>query len=157
MNQPRCGNNETLLCPSAQPGMENCQVLGVLEGDGDKPMLSYLNQHVAVTGEILSLAGEAAPREVFRFAATCEAKKCVHFNGCECELATRIVRILPAVVSTLPPCVVRANCRWYSQEGRAACLRCPQIRTLNTNPSEELKLAAGYQPVERLPDCAASP
>ena len=66
----------------------------------------------------------------------------------DCKLATRIVQILPAVVSGLPPCIVRASCRWYAQEGGAACLRCPQIVTLNQDPSEELKMAAGYTPGE---------
>lgn len=152
MNSSRPECDEALLCPSAQPGMKNCQVLGVLEGDRDKPKLSYLNQHLAVSGEILSLAGDAAPTEVFRFAATCETHRCVHFNGSQCQLATRVVQILPAVVSALPPCVVRATCRWYNQEGSAACFRCPQIRTLNTNPSEELKVAAGDQPADSPPD-----
>jgi hypothetical protein len=127
--------------------MKNCQVLGVLENDGGKPMLSYLNQHVPTTHEILALAGEATPTQVFRFAATCEESKCLHFDGCECKLASRIVQILPAVVGSLPPCVIRATCRWYAQEGGAACMRCPQIMTLNTSPSEELMLAAGYQPL----------
>jgi hypothetical protein len=147
MNESRRARNEsTLLCPSAQPGMENCQVLGVLEGDPERPRLSYLNQHLPATAEILSLAGQASPTEVFRFAATCETKKCLHFDGSKCNLATRVVQILPAVVSTLPPCVVRADCRWYAQEGGSACLRCPQIKTQNRDPSEALKLAAGYQP-----------
>jgi hypothetical protein len=145
MNSPGC--HEALLCPSAQPGMKNCQVLGVLEEARGKPMLSYLNQHVPVTHEVLAMAGEATPTQVFRFAATCEEAKCLHFDGCACKLASRIVQILPAVVGSLPPCIVRATCRWYSQEGGAACVRCPQIMTLNTDPSEELMLAAGYQPL----------
>ena|ERR1700685_4607713 len=139
-------HRKPLLCPSAQPGMTNCQVLGVLGDDPEKPMLSYLNQHLPVTDEVLALAGAAPPMQVFRFAATCEEKKCMHFDGQDCKLATRIVRILPAVVGALPPCIVRANCRWYAQEGGAACMRCPQVITLNTNPTEELKVAAGYQP-----------
>jgi len=109
-------------------------------------MLSYLNQHLPVTEETLALAGPAPPTRVFRFAASCEEKKCMHFDGRDCRLAVRIVQILPAVVERLPPCIVRASCRWHAQEGGAACLRCPQIVTLNTDPSEELKLAAGYGP-----------
>jgi hypothetical protein len=109
-------------------------------------MLSYVNQHLPATSKILSMAGAAAPTQVFRLAATCEEEKCSHFDGRNCNLVKRIVKILPAVVGSLPPCIVRANCRWFAQEGSAACTRCPQVTTYNTNPSEELKLAAGYTP-----------
>jgi hypothetical protein len=135
-----------LLCPSAQPEMAHCEVLGAFEEEHGKPRLAYLNQHVPLTADILALAGDAPPTQVFRFAAPCEEKKCMHFDGQDCKLATRIVQILPAVVSGLPPCIVRADCRWYAQEGGAVCMRCPQIVTLNHDPSEELKMAAGYTP-----------
>jgi hypothetical protein len=133
------------LCPSAQPGMANCQVLGVLGEGQDGPRLSYLNQRLEVTDEVLALAAPAKPTQVFRFAATCEESKCTHFDGQDCQLAKRIVQIMPAVVSALPPCVVRANCRWYVQEGGNACFRCPQVSTLNTDPSDLLKVVAGPQ------------
>ena len=31
------------LCPSAQPGMENCKVLGVVQHDGPRPLLLHGN------------------------------------------------------------------------------------------------------------------
>ncbi|NCS45084.1 MAG: nitrogen fixation protein, partial [Microcystis aeruginosa BS11-05] len=40
------------------------------------------------------------------------------------------------VTDILPPCRIRQNCRWWLQEGKAACLRCPQVVTDNYNPSE---------------------
>ncbi|MCA2699690.1 MAG: nitrogen fixation protein, partial [Microcystis sp. M179S2] len=43
---------------------------------------------------------------------------------------------LAEVTDTLPPCRIRQNCRWWLQEGKAACLRCPQVVTDNYNPSE---------------------
>src|SRR5215468_6657421 len=57
--------------------------------------------------------------------------KCPHFDGANCQLATRVVRILPAVVDRLPACVIRKECRWFSQEGEAACKRCPEITTVS--------------------------
>jgi hypothetical protein len=45
-------------------------------------------------------------------------------------------------VESLPACRIRPDCRWFVQEGRAACLRCPQIVTYSVNPTEELSLAA---------------
>lgn len=133
------------LCPSAQPEMANCQVLGVMTETGEGTRLAYLNQRLDVTEEVLAMAAPAKPTQVFRFAATCEESKCTHFDGRDCQLAKRIVQIMPAVVTALPPCLVRANCRWYAQEGGNACLRCPQVSTLNTDPPDLLKVVAGPQ------------
>ena len=131
-----------LFCPSAQPDMEDSRVLGVVEGSGDQSRVAYLNDNVAVTPEILALAGSVPATQVLRFAAHCEENKCRHFDGHKCQLATRIVQILPAVVDALPACQIRATCRWYQQEGRAACMRCPQVITQTLNPSEDFARAA---------------
>jgi hypothetical protein len=123
------------LCPSAQPGMEHCRVLGVVQRDGPTPILQYLNEQVPATEEVLAMAAPLKPTEVFRLAATCAEHRCPHFDGTDCRLATRIVQILPAVVTTLPPCIIRQECRWYSQEGAAACRRCPEITTISYDVS----------------------
>jgi hypothetical protein len=77
-----------------------------------------------------------------RFAGACEERKCTHFDGANCQLATRIVRILDEVVDALPRCAIRPTCRWYAQEGRPACLRCPQVVTELTGPDERLRAVA---------------
>ncbi len=51
----------TKLCPSAQPGMENCTVLGVVQQEGPAPTLVYLNQKVPATPEVLALAAPLKP------------------------------------------------------------------------------------------------
>ncbi len=131
------------LCPSAQPGMEQCRVLGVVQRDGPTPLLQYLNQHVPATTEVLAMAAPLKPTEVFRLAATCAEHKCPHFDGADCQLASRIVQILPAVVDTLPPCIIRQECRWYSQEGGAACRRCPEITTVSHDVSQLAQKVSG--------------
>jgi hypothetical protein len=134
--------NQALFCPSAQPDMASCRVLGVVSGAEDSIQVSYVNQSLPVTDELLASTAPLKPTEVFRFAAHCEGKACRHFDGSRCNLATRIVQILPAVVESLPPCLIRPVCRWYQQEGRAACLRCPQVVTESYQPSEEFRRAA---------------
>jgi hypothetical protein len=131
-----------LLCPSAQPEMAESRVLGVVGGTADVPELAYLNEILHVTEEVLARAAPVKPTEVFRFAANCEESACRHFDGRSCQLATRIVQILPTATETLPACLIRSTCRWYSQEGREACLRCPQIVTQIYEPSENLRRAA---------------
>jgi hypothetical protein len=49
---------------------------------------------------------------------------------------TRIARYPHPVVKALPVCTIRAECRWFAQEGRAACERCPQVVTEVHQPSE---------------------
>ena len=133
----------TKLCPSAQPGMEQCRVLGVVQRDGPTPILQYLNEHLPATDEVLAMAAPLKPTEVFRLAATCAEHKCPHFDGADCQLATRIVQILPSVVTTLPPCIIRQECRWYSQEGGAACRRCPEVTTVNYDLSSVSQKVSG--------------
>ena len=120
-------SDEALLCPSAQPEMADAQILGVISAAADEPRVAYLNERVAATPELLAQAAPAAPGEIFRLAARCETSRCTHFDGKQC----------------LPPCIIRRSCRWYRQEGRAACARCPQIVTRNDHPDERLKNVAG--------------
>jgi len=128
--------------------MDQCRVLGVVQRDGTAPMLQYLSERVPATEEVLAMAAPLKPTEVFRLAATCAEHKCPHFDGADCRLATRIVQILPAVVDTLPPCIIRKECRWYSQEGGAACRRCPEVTTVNYDLSPASQEVSGL-PVMR--------
>jgi hypothetical protein len=131
------------LCPSAQPGMDNCNVLGVIQHDGPRPMLLYLRAPIAATPDVLAMSAPLKPTEVFRLSATCAEHKCPHFDGADCQLATRIVRGLAPAVDQLPPCVIRKDCRWFSQEGGAACMRCPEITTVTYDLSPEAQAISG--------------
>ena len=130
-------------CPSAQPGMADVRILGVAAGSSDQPRLAYLNEVVAATPEILAQAAPLNPSEIFRLAARCEASRCTHFDGERCQLATRVVKLLPQVAEKLPPCTIRPTCRWHQQEGAAACYRCPQVVTANSGASGLLQEVAG--------------
>ena len=135
-------DNQTLLCPSAQPDMAGCHVLGVVGGTLEAARIAYVNEHLPASEQLLASTTPLKPTEVFRLAAHCETNACRHFDGTNCNLATRIVQILPAVVDSLPACLIRPKCRWYQQEGRAACMRCPQVVTESYEPSEEFRRAA---------------
>jgi len=135
--------DEPLKCPSAQPGMGDVQLLGVISRDAEQPTLSYLDEQVAPTAEILELAAPLPISHVFRLSARCEESKCTHFDGTRCQLAVRIAQMLPEAVDSLPKCTIRPECRWFRQEGRAACLRCPQIVTGTYEADEVLQRVAG--------------
>jgi hypothetical protein len=136
-----------LLCPSSHPGVADCRVLGVVQQGENGPEVAYLNEHVAATPEVLALAAPANPGEVFRLAGTCQTSACPHFDGADCRLATRIVETLPPVVMALPPCLIRRDCRWFHQEGAAACRRCPQVVTVSYQATDTLQRVAGVPPV----------
>ena len=140
---------QPLKCPSAQPGMGDVQILGVISRDAEEPRLAYLDEALPATPPVLELAAPLDVSQVFRLSARCEERKCTHFDGVDCQLAVRIAKMLPEVVDQLPACNIRRDCRWFRQEGRAACLRCPQILTGNHEADEVLREVAGVPRLSR--------
>jgi hypothetical protein len=130
------------VCPSAQPDMESPVAFGVIVGSPEEPRLAHLEVPLPVTAELLALSGPVKPTEVFRFAAPCAQDACKHFDGQDCRLVQRVVQILPRVTTDIPPCMIRPNCLWWQQEGKAACLRCPQIVTETYTASADYAQAA---------------
>jgi hypothetical protein len=105
--------------------------------------VDYLTESLPATPELFAAATPDKPTEVFRAAAPCPDRGCKHFDGAKCQLAARITAILDPVVSALPRCAIRPVCRWFRQEGREACLRCPQVATEQRNASELQRSVAG--------------
>ena len=130
------------LCPSAQPEMDGAVVFGIADGGGETPLIAYLADPVPVTPAVLALAGPVSPTEIFRIAAPCAGHACRHFDGASCGLVTKLVQLVPPAVAGVPPCALRPSCRWWQQEGKSACLRCPLIVTVTLDPSEPLRHAA---------------
>ncbi len=130
------------LCPSADPAWRGAVAFGIIGGTVSEPEARYLPAALPVTGELLRLAEPATPVEVFRFGAPCLNGGCVHFEGGACSLVSRIVKLLPEATEQIPHCSIRPSCRWWRQEGAAACRRCPQVVTENYNPSGQMRAAA---------------
>jgi hypothetical protein len=121
--------------------MDGAVIFGVVGGTVEQPRVAHLARPLPVTDELLVLAEPASPLQVYRTAAPCAASACMHFAAGRCRLVSRIVDELPEAVDGLPACRLRPACRWWQQEGKAACLRCPLIVTENVNPSEQLRHA----------------
>jgi len=122
--------------------MAGSMAFGVIAGTANEPRVKWIEKPVPVTDDLLALTGLVPPTQVLRIAAPCQETACCHFAGKDCRLATKLVQLMPAVADSLPPCRIRPDCRWFVQEGRAACMRCPQIVTYSVNPTVELSLAA---------------
>lgn len=135
-------SERTTLCPSARPELVDSVVFGIVGGTATAPRIVYLKQPLPITDELIAKASPVTPTEIFRTAASCVELGCQHFDGKDCRLAMRIVDKMPAVVEGLPSCSIRRDCRWWQQEGKAACMRCPQIITDNYSASEQLRQAA---------------
>jgi len=119
-----------VICPSAQVDQGGNMVIGVVAGTQDgSARVSLLPAPVPVQ-TVAHLIPEAIPAtEVLRLAAPCAERKCAHFRDDRCTLASRIVARLPTVIDRLSKCAIRPSCRWWHQEGPAACFRCPAIVT----------------------------
>jgi hypothetical protein len=137
---------DNLVCPSSQPEVGKVRVLGVVEQTPEGPVVNYLERPLAATPEVLAMSAPFHPTEIFRLAAECQTQACPHFDGTSCGLARRIVQIMPAVTEQLPACGIRQECRWFRQEGSAACRRCPQIATVNHNASGTVQAVVNLPP-----------
>ena len=142
-------SSDPVLCPSVQPETEGAHAFGVVGTVSGARRVTWIERPVPVTPQLLAMSGPVPPTQVMRFAARCQENACSHFDGRDCRLASRIVELLDPVATALPPCMIRANCRWFQQEGAPACRRCPQIVTETLNPSELLARAATPEPKSR--------
>jgi hypothetical protein len=129
------------LCPSARPEVGKSVAFGVIDGTIEKPHVTYLKKSQPITDDLIAKTAPVTPAEVLRSAASCATKGCQHFDGANCRLAMQIVEQLPTVTEDLPPCSIRKDCRWWQQESKSACMRCPQVITDNYNASEQMRQA----------------
>ena len=134
---------DVIHCPSSRPDLDGAFVFAVVNGTPEQPQLAYLKEPQPITEEILKLCAPVLPGEVLRIASPCVHEACKHFDGSNCKLARRLVQLMPVAVDSLPPCQIRPQCRWWTQEGKAACLRCPQVVRLPSLTTEVMRQAAG--------------
>ncbi|NEQ95272.1 MAG: nitrogen fixation protein [Cyanothece sp. SIO2G6] len=126
-------------CPSSTSDISGSEIFGIVEGTVQEPRVTYLERSRPATPELLVAANPVEPTEIFRFVGSCLETGCQQFDNGQCQLAKRIVQGLPVVTQTLPSCVIRHRCRWWHQEGEAACRRCLQIARTHYAPSAILR------------------
>lgn len=134
-------------CPSADPRMESARVFAVMTGTEQDPRAAYLAKGVDVPQAALALTQGVAATRVFRFTGTCGETGCSQFGNGRCQLGKAVNRVLEAVTEAVPACSIRADCRWYAENGSAICFKCPQVIT-SVLPSEPALLSM-LQQVER--------
>jgi hypothetical protein len=132
-----------LLCPSAQPGMPGAEIHGVM--DATTGCIQPLDRPERLTDALVALTAPLLPTEVLRISATCQESSCGHFTGSICSLGQRLVQITPAAAFGLPRCAIRADCRWFNEQGREICVRCNMIITDGFFRSETMTLLSQPQ------------
>jgi hypothetical protein len=135
---PQQKSPKSLMCPSADVEMPGSVIFGLVVGTPAEPHVVHLDRVKQIPQELLDLDSPVKPAEIFRIAATCIENSCVHFDGSNCRLTARIVDGLDEVAEQIPACAIRANCRWWHQEGKSACRRCQQVVRDNYVASEQL-------------------
>lgn len=121
-----------LLCPSAPP-REGALLLSVAGPDG---IAAYLRDRLPVTAEFLAEADkDHSIDQRFRFASPCRHGDCAQWLNNECTIPGRLAQMMPpASDADIPPCSIRASCRWYAQSGFAACRICPLVIRTEGDP-----------------------
>ncbi len=137
-------NRTPPLCPSATldggvptgaAGGDGLRIIGLVAADGT---VSNLRTALPVDAAMrAALHSHARPEQRFRFAAPCAEQGCGNWQagdtGGHCALVGRIRSHVaasgaaPAAPPGLQPCAIRASCRWWQQDGPAACAVCTLV------------------------------
>jgi len=128
---------ENKLCPSA-PCTEGALLLGVVQGD---KTVALLNTTLKVDSEFVQTAKQiGSPEKRFRFANKCVKSGCKQWTGERCGVMDILIEANQNVEldDDLKPCIIREQCRWYSQAGPRACGLCTFVVTNNMEESNVL-------------------
>ena len=130
------GVNIVTLCPSA-PAAPGASMIAVVEQDGG---VTNLLTPMIIDEEFVRSASAFGPLgKRFRFASPCQEGRCANWSGRECGLIGRLEESARSnfpgnTAPALPPCAIRAECRWWLQRGRDACLVCSIVVTDQRSP-----------------------
>lgn len=118
---------ERILCPSARC-KAGATLLGVVREDGT---IAFLPAGFEVDEDFVRLVRQGRnPESRFRFADRCIEGACQQWKDHHCTVPGKVrsrLDVLPE--SGEPDCAVRPYCRWYRQDGAAACDICPLVIT----------------------------
>jgi len=111
----------------------------VLIGIQSEEALGFVTPALPLDEDFVTrVTAEGRPEQRFRFAEPCLERGCRQWTGSACGVIERIgFGEAPAV---LPACGIRARCRWFAQQGPAACGICPYVVTDNRASLEPVTL-----------------
>ncbi|MEV4754750.1 hypothetical protein AB0J86_06500 [Micromonospora sp. NPDC049559] len=118
------------MCPST-PRANATVFLGMITPAG---RVAYVTPQLPATTALASLPdAESAVESRYRLAGPCVTSSCGFWTGDHCGLGARLVESYrqtnPAAETGLPHCAIRRSCRWYAEQGGAACGACSHVVT----------------------------
>jgi hypothetical protein len=123
------------LCPSGkcEPG---AKLLGIIQADGT---VGYLGDPIEIDGDFSDRAHRGrTPERRFRFVNPCAECGCRQWTGTRCGVIDKVLTELEgSETEQLPKCGIRPHCRWFKQNGAAACAVCSLVIT-DTRDSAQL-------------------
>jgi hypothetical protein len=76
---------------------------------------------------------ESSLESRYRFAGPCVTSSCGFWTGDHCGLGAKLVESFRETVgpsqAELPKCAIRRSCRWFAEQGTAACSPCSYVVT----------------------------
>jgi hypothetical protein len=127
------------LCPNALPVVGGL-IIGVVN---EQDEVTLLPQPEVIDKEFYDTVIQNTGMDVqFRFSKPCIQGKCGHWTGHSCNVPGRVMQRVEARMvaeGTLPLCEIRPSCRWYTQEGPAACHICPIVINFKREDGETLQ------------------
>ncbi|MCP2326985.1 hypothetical protein HDA40_005492 [Hamadaea flava] len=117
------------MCPSTS--VENSTVfLGMIT---PARTVAYVTPQVPLDAIRESLDESQGPLERnYRFAGPCVTTGCGFWTGEHCGLAAKAVESYQSTGAPqldLPKCAIRRSCRWFAEQGPAACSPCSYVVT----------------------------
>jgi hypothetical protein len=112
-------------CPSSHCAPGNL-LIGIVAGDGSiVPVRPPLPVDETFVDEAQQASGRP-PEARFRFAGRCVTSLCRQWTGSRCVVGDVVAASDPGPQS-LQPCAIRPTCRWWAQNGPAACRGCTLV------------------------------
>lgn len=106
-----------MLCPSYPRDAARLEI----GRRGDDGAVRFHTRPVAVRPLASVRVAQHGPADSGRYAGPCVATGCINWAG-ECRLGVRM-----ADGSAGEPCAIAKECRWFAENGRAACGACQQV------------------------------
>ncbi|WP_326560794.1 hypothetical protein [Micromonospora sp. NBC_01796] len=118
------------MCPST-PKANATVFLGMITPAG---RVAYVTPAMPAEVALSGLPDSTGPAESqYRLAGPCVTSSCGFWTGDHCGLGARLVESYRETAvpdeSSLPRCAIRRTCRWYAEQGPAACPACSHVVT----------------------------
>src|SRR4051812_6355918 len=114
-------------CPSAAAESRDARIFGLVLGAPGAPRVEYLVQPEQFAKAMESQLGGLHPGEVFRLTSPCVEARCHHYSGHHCRLGERVAKAQNGTAASLAACPIRGQCRWFAEQGGAACDPCSRV------------------------------